>query len=90
MAEWQVRAELRTRRDTVALAQRLSADGLHFEKGWKLIVAGATSEDDANRLGETIRLHAAANAEVHVRRLARSPARFHVPGGPSIPPPPPS
>jgi hypothetical protein len=85
VALWQVRVELRTHRDTVALAQRMSADGRPIEKGWKFIVAGASCEGDAHRLAEVIRLYAAADAEVHVRRRAR--ARFHVPG-PSIPPPP--
>jgi hypothetical protein len=66
VAQWQVRVELRTHRDTVALAERLSAGGHSIARGWKFLVAGADAEDDAHRLAETIRMYAPADAKVHV------------------------
>lgn len=67
IAQWQVRAELRTHRDTVTLAQRLSDEGHPITRGWKFLVAGADSEDDAHRLAETIRMYSPADAKIHVR-----------------------
>lgn len=67
---WQVRVELRTHRDTVALAQRLSLKGQstarRWKWRWKSLVAEADSEDDAQRLADTIRLYTAADAAIHV------------------------
>jgi hypothetical protein len=68
VAQWRVRIELRTRRETVALAQRLSSDGHQVDQGWKSVVAGADSEDDAHRLAEKTQQYAPSDAEVHVER----------------------
>lgn len=67
IAQWQVRAELGTHDGTVALAQRLSAEGHSIDRGWKFVVAGADSEDDAHRLADKIRMYTAADAKIHVR-----------------------
>lgn len=68
VAQWQVRAHLRTHRDTVALAHRLSGDGHQIHQRWKSVVASADTEDDANRLVEKIRQYAASNVEVRAER----------------------
>ena len=68
VAQWRVRVELRTHRDTVALAQRLSGDGHHLDQSWKSLVASADSEDDANRLAERIKQYAPFNTEIHAER----------------------
>jgi hypothetical protein len=64
VARWRVRAELRTHRDTVALAQRLSGDGHEVNQGWKAVLTSAGSEDDAHQLAEKIKRYAPAAAEV--------------------------
>jgi hypothetical protein len=66
IAQWQVRAELGTHHDTVALAQRLSAEEHHITQGRKFLVAGADSEDDAHRLADKIRMYTTADAKIHV------------------------
>ena len=68
IAQWRVRVDLRTHRDTVALAQRLSSDGHHVNQGWKSVVASADSEDDAHRLAEKTQQYAPSDAEVHAER----------------------
>jgi hypothetical protein len=50
----------------VALAQRLSAEGHRITQGWKFLVAGADSEDDAHRLADKIRMCTAADTKINV------------------------
>lgn len=78
IAQWQVRVEPRTHHDTVALAQRLSAEGQSISKGWKFVVVGANCQDDAHRLAETIRMYTTTDAKIHVRP--------NIPVGGGIPP----
>ena len=68
VAQWRVRVELRTHRDTVTLAERLSSDGHQVNQSWKSVVASADSEDDAHRLAEKTRQYAPSDAEVHAER----------------------
>lgn len=68
VAQWRVRVDLRTHRDTVALAQRLSSDGHQVDQGWKSVVASAGSEDDAHRLAEKTQQYAPSDAKVHAER----------------------
>lgn len=68
VAQWRVRVELRTHRDTVALARRLSSEGHQVDQGWKSVVASADTEDDASRLAEKTRQYAPSDAEVHAER----------------------
>jgi hypothetical protein len=67
-ARWRVRVELRTHRDTVALARRLSSEGHQVDQGWKSVAASADTEDDAHRLAEKTRQYAYSDAEVHAER----------------------
>jgi hypothetical protein len=69
IAQWQVRADMRTHRDTVAVAQRLTSDGHQVEQHWKYVVAWADSQDDARRLAEVIKQLAPSGAEVLPHRL---------------------
>lgn len=68
IAQWQVHVKLRTHRGTVALAEQLSADGQPVIRRWRSLIAGASCEDDAHRLAETIRLHTGTDAVVRVER----------------------
>lgn len=68
VAQWRVRVGLRTHGDTATLAQRLLSDGHHVSQGWKSVVAGADSEDDARRLADEIRQYAPGDADVHAER----------------------
>jgi hypothetical protein len=52
----------------VALAQRLSSAGHEVDRGWKSVITGAPSEEDAHRLAEMIQLHAPPGAEVIAER----------------------
>jgi hypothetical protein len=68
VAQWRVRVELRTHRDTVALARRLSNDGHQVDQDWKSVVVSADTEDDAHRLAEKTGQYAPADAEIHAER----------------------
>jgi len=86
IAQWRVRAELRTHRDAVALARRLSAEGHQVIKGWKSVLAFANTVDDANRLAEQTRLYAPADAAVRAERTdAPDYSSGWWPGGPDLP-----
>jgi hypothetical protein len=68
VAQWRVRVELRTHRDAVALARRLSSDGHQVDQGWKSVMASADTEDDADCLAEKTRQYAPSDADVHAER----------------------
>ena len=85
--QWRVRVDLRTHRDTVTLARRLSIDGLHVTRDWKAVLAGADCEDDALRLAENIRHNSPSGAEVFVERAdALGTPDLAPPGGMAGPP----
>jgi hypothetical protein len=62
--QWEVRVELEGHRETVELAERLEAEGMHLVRRWKFIVVGAETEDEANALAERIRGEAPPGTEV--------------------------
>ena len=66
-AEWEVRVELPSHRETVAFADRLEADGIPAVRRWKFLLVGAATEDDAKTLAERITAEAPAGAEVHAQ-----------------------
>ena len=68
VAQWRVRIELRAHREAVALAQRLSRDGHHVDRGWKSVIARADTENDARRLAEKAQQYAPTGAEVFPER----------------------
>lgn len=53
-AEWEVRVELPSHRDAVALANRLEAEGQRPVRRWKYVIVGANTEDDAHALAAQI------------------------------------
>ena len=54
-APWEVRVELPSRGEAEQLADRLEAEGYDVVRGWRYLVVGAASEEEANELAE--RLH---------------------------------
>jgi hypothetical protein len=77
-AEWEVRVDLGGHRAAVELAERLRADGLPVWRGWRFLIVGAASEQDAHELAERIRAEAPAGARIQaegapgfVARVAR-------------------
>ena len=63
-AEWEVDAQLPSRGAAVALAERLVDEGLPVRRWWRVVRAGAATEDDAQALAERIRSEAPPGTEV--------------------------
>jgi hypothetical protein len=65
-AQWEVRIELGTHEETVALAERLESEGIPVVRRHTFLLAGAANEDDARQLAERIRGEASGSAKVEV------------------------
>jgi hypothetical protein len=65
-AQWEVRIELGTHEETVALAGRLESEGIPVVRRHTFLIAGAANEDDAQALAERIRGEAPKGAKVEV------------------------
>jgi hypothetical protein len=65
-AQFEVRVELPTHREAVALAERLQGEGRPVIRRWKFLVLGANDEDDARSLAAVITQEAPADASVQV------------------------
>ena len=63
-ADFEVRAELPSHRDTVRLAKRLEAEGIPVARRWKFLIVGAATEDDANALAERLQQEAPVGTRV--------------------------
>jgi hypothetical protein len=59
-AQWEVRVELPSHRDAVALADRLQAEGRLVIRRWKFLVLGANDSGDARELARVIAQEAPA------------------------------
>jgi hypothetical protein len=59
-AQWEVRVELPSHHDAVALADRLQAEGRSVIRRWKFLVLGANDEGDARELARVIAQEAPA------------------------------
>src|SRR6266536_4719179 len=66
---WEVRVELSSHHDAVALAGRLQAEGRPVIRRWKFLVLGANYEDDARELARVIKQEAPAAASVHAEEV---------------------
>jgi hypothetical protein len=66
VAQWEVRIELDSHRDAVALAERLEADSYDVVRRWTFLLVGANTEDEAKELARTIEAVAPAGARVEV------------------------
>lgn len=53
-AEWEVRVDLPSHHDAVALAKRLEGEGQRPIRRWKYLIVGANNEDDATALAKAI------------------------------------
>jgi hypothetical protein len=63
-AQWQVRVELPSHQEAVALAARLRAEGRLVIRRWTFLVVPASNEDEAQELAGQIRREAPADAAV--------------------------
>jgi hypothetical protein len=63
-AEYEVRIEFPSHRETVELAHRLHAEGLPVLRRWRFLLVGAPDEDTANALAERLRAEAPSDATV--------------------------
>jgi hypothetical protein len=68
MARWQVRVELRSHHEAVALARKLENEGQPVVRRWKFLVVGASNEDQAAELAEQVRREAPPDAAVHAEQ----------------------
>jgi hypothetical protein len=66
-AEWEVRVELPTHEETVALAERLEAEGSPVLRRATFLLVGAVNEEEAKELAERIRGEAPEGARVAVQ-----------------------
>ncbi len=82
LAAWQVRVDLSSHHDVIALADRLTSGGWPVVRRRKYLVAGADCEDDADRLAREIQGYVAADAAVRVEKTV-----FWMPGSIDATPP---
>jgi hypothetical protein len=64
IAQWQVRVELASHHQAVALARRLEDQGQSVARRWKLLIAGASNEDQARELAGQINREAPPDAVI--------------------------
>lgn len=67
-AQWEVRVELGSHRQAVALAHALQNEGRALVRRWKFLLVGARSEDEARELAAQIRQEAPPGAAVMVEK----------------------
>ena len=65
-AQWEVRVELGSHRQAVALARKLEGEGRAIVRRWRFVVVGAGNEDEARELAGQIRQEVPADAAVKV------------------------
>ncbi|HTU85188.1 MAG TPA: hypothetical protein VMF57_06405 [Solirubrobacteraceae bacterium] len=63
-AEYEVRVECPSHRETVALAQRLHGEGVPLVRRWRYLLIGAADEDSAKALAERLRGEAPPDSTV--------------------------
>ena len=64
IAQWQVRVELASHHQAVALARKLEDQGQSVARRWKLLIAGAANEDQARELAGQISREAPPDAVI--------------------------
>ena len=65
-AEWEVRIELPTHEDTLALAERLESEGVPVVRRYTFLLAGALNEDDARALAKRLEAEAPRGSRIEV------------------------
>ena len=66
--QWDVRADLGSHRQAVALARKLEGEGRAVVRRWRFLIVGAADEDEARALAGQIRQEAPPGATVTVER----------------------
>jgi hypothetical protein len=64
-AEWEVRVELPSHRETVQFADRLEQEGIPVLRRWTFLLVGAPNEDHAQALAQRIESEAPHGSKVH-------------------------
>jgi hypothetical protein len=67
-AQWEVRVELGSHRQAVALARKLEGEGRTIVRRWRFLLAGAANEDAARELARQLRGEVPPDATVKVER----------------------
>jgi hypothetical protein len=65
-AEWEVRIELPTHEETVALSEQLESEGIPVVRRHTFLLAGALNEDDAHALAKRLEAEAPEGARIEV------------------------
>jgi hypothetical protein len=65
---WEVRVDLPSWRETLALAGRLSDEGIDARRWWRYLLLPAATQDQANDLADRVRREAPDDARVTVER----------------------
>ena len=65
-AQWEVRVELGSHRQAVALARKLEGEGRAIVRRWRFLLVGAANQDEARELAGHIRGEVPADATVKV------------------------
>jgi hypothetical protein len=83
VALFEVRVQLHSHHDAVALAQRLSAEGYPVVRRWRFLVAGANNADQAEEFAARIRQEAPASAIISTEEVgpARPYTAFEIAAG---------
>ena len=68
IAQWDVRVELGSHRQAVALARELESDGRAVVRRWKFLLVGVSNEDEARELAGQIRQQAPPGTAVLVEQ----------------------
>lgn len=63
-AEWEVRVELPSHRETIEFAGRLEAEGIPVVRRWTFLLVGAANEHEARTLAERVRKEAPEGSRV--------------------------
>jgi hypothetical protein len=72
IALFEIRVQLPTHRDSVALATRLQAEGYPVVRRWRFLVVGANNADQAEEFAARIRQEVPAGAEVSIEEVGPS------------------
>lgn len=68
VAQWDVRVELGSHRQAVALARELESEGRVVVRRWKFLLVGASNEDEARELAGQIRQQAPPGTAIMVEQ----------------------
>jgi hypothetical protein len=64
-AEWEVRVELPSHRETVRFADRLEQEGIPVLRRWTFLLVGAPNEDEAQALARRVESETPQGSKVH-------------------------